>query len=110
MCVLACVSPSYRLRQVMKLLSVSLSLLEYWELPSRSLPGALRTQISAKLSELKAGILILLKVVHTHVSAHTNTDPHTRRHSQTLTSFWLFMFMRLTVNLYMQTDDGEEGR
>lgn len=43
---------------------------------------------------------------HTCVRAHK----HRPTHSQTLTSFWLFMFMRLTVNLYMQTDDGEEGR
>lgn len=46
---------------VLKLLSVSYHLLDSWELPSRSLPGALRTQISDKLSQLKAGIRLLFK-------------------------------------------------
>ncbi|XP_075871545.1 somatotropin isoform X2 [Nelusetta ayraudi] len=46
---------------VLKLLEVSYHLLDSWELPSRSLPGALRTQISEKLSQLKAGIRLLFK-------------------------------------------------
>ncbi|XP_037544587.1 somatotropin [Nematolebias whitei] len=48
---------------VLKLLSISFRLVESWEFPSRSLSGgsALRNQISPKLSELKTGILLLLR-------------------------------------------------
>ncbi|XP_040047331.1 somatotropin isoform X2 [Gasterosteus aculeatus] len=48
---------------VLKLLSISYRLVESWEFPSRSLSGgsAPRIQISPKLSELKTGILLLIK-------------------------------------------------
>ncbi|XP_059203295.1 somatotropin isoform X2 [Centropristis striata] len=48
---------------VLKLLSISYRLVESWEFPSRSLSGgsAPRNQISPKLSELKTGILLLIK-------------------------------------------------
>uniref|UniRef100_A0A3Q3WHD3 Somatotropin n=1 Tax=Mola mola TaxID=94237 RepID=A0A3Q3WHD3_MOLML len=46
---------------VLKLLSISYRLVESWEFPSRSLSGGLRTQISSKLSELKTGILLLIR-------------------------------------------------
>lgn len=52
------------LTQVLKLLSVSYRLLEFWELPSVVLPGASRTLISPKLSELKEGVRLLFKVSH----------------------------------------------
>uniref|UniRef100_A0A3B5AP55 Somatotropin n=1 Tax=Stegastes partitus TaxID=144197 RepID=A0A3B5AP55_9TELE len=48
---------------VLKLLSISYRLVESWEFPSRSLSGgsAPRNQISPKLSELKTGILLLIR-------------------------------------------------
>nr|Q9I9L5.1 RecName: Full=Somatotropin; AltName: Full=Growth hormone; Flags: Precursor [Odontesthes argentinensis]AAF36995.1 pregrowth hormone [Odontesthes argentinensis] len=48
---------------VLKLLSISYGLVESWEFPSRFLSGgsAPRTQISPKLSELKTGILLLIR-------------------------------------------------
>ncbi|KAM6913326.1 somatotropin [Lycodopsis pacificus] len=48
---------------VLKLLSISYRLVESWEFPSLSLSGgsAPRIQISPKLSELKTGILLLIK-------------------------------------------------
>ncbi|KAM9744763.1 somatotropin isoform 1-T4 [Menidia menidia] len=48
---------------VLKLLSISFGLVESWEFPSRFLPGGSspRTQISPKLSELKTGILLLMR-------------------------------------------------
>ncbi|XP_070704798.1 somatotropin [Pempheris klunzingeri] len=48
---------------VLKLLSISYRLVEWWEFPSRSLSGgsASRNQISSKLSELKTGILLLIQ-------------------------------------------------
>nr|BBM81659.1 growth hormone [Chrysiptera cyanea] len=48
---------------VLKLLSISYRLVETWEFPSRSLSGgsAPRNQISPKLSELKTGILLLIR-------------------------------------------------
>ncbi|NP_001290254.1 somatotropin precursor [Larimichthys crocea] len=48
---------------VLKLLSISYRLVESWEFPSRSLSGgsAPRNQISPKLSELKMGILLLIR-------------------------------------------------
>ncbi|KAF1380279.1 hypothetical protein EPR50_G00165190 [Perca flavescens] len=48
---------------VLKLLSISYRLVESWEFPSRSLSGGSvsRNQISPKLSELKTGILLLIK-------------------------------------------------
>uniref|UniRef100_A0A3Q3B5W3 Somatotropin n=1 Tax=Kryptolebias marmoratus TaxID=37003 RepID=A0A3Q3B5W3_KRYMA len=59
---------------VLKLLSISYRLVESWEFPSRSLSGgsAPRNQISPKLSELKTGILLLIRV-------RTHTD-HLYRH------------------------------
>ncbi|KAF7642539.1 hypothetical protein LDENG_00256260 [Lucifuga dentata] len=50
---------------VLKLLSISYRLVESWESPSRSLSGgsAPRTQISPKLSELKTGILLLIRAI-----------------------------------------------
>nr|Q9IB11.2 RecName: Full=Somatotropin; AltName: Full=Growth hormone; Flags: Precursor [Sciaenops ocellatus]AAC63266.1 growth hormone prohormone [Sciaenops ocellatus] len=48
---------------VLKLLSISYRLVESWEFPSRSLSGgsAPRNQISPKLSDLKTGILLLIR-------------------------------------------------
>ncbi|XP_042371676.1 somatotropin, partial [Plectropomus leopardus] len=46
---------------VLKLLSVSYRLVESWEFPSRSLSAGARNQISLKLSELKEGILLLIR-------------------------------------------------
>ncbi|KAM9783349.1 somatotropin [Syngnathus typhle] len=48
---------------VLKLLSISYRLVESWEFPSRSLSGgsAPRNQVSSKLSELKMGILLLIR-------------------------------------------------
>ncbi|XP_030590983.1 somatotropin [Archocentrus centrarchus] len=48
---------------VLKLLSISYRLIESWEFPSRSLSGgsSLRNQISPRLSELKTGILLLIR-------------------------------------------------
>nr|ADV17697.1 growth hormone precursor [Cichlasoma dimerus] len=48
---------------VLKLLSISHRLIESWEFPSRSLSGgsSLRNQISSRLSELKTGILLLIR-------------------------------------------------
>nr|XP_061829919.1 somatotropin isoform X2 [Nerophis lumbriciformis]XP_061829920.1 somatotropin isoform X2 [Nerophis lumbriciformis] len=48
---------------VLKLLSISYRLVESWEFPSRSLSAAPapRNQISSKLSELKMGILLLIR-------------------------------------------------
>nr|UEW62352.1 growth hormone [Channa maculata] len=48
---------------VLKLLIISYRLIESWEFPSRSLSGgsAQRNQISPKLSELKTGILLLIR-------------------------------------------------
>uniref|UniRef100_A0A3Q1B7U5 Somatotropin n=1 Tax=Amphiprion ocellaris TaxID=80972 RepID=A0A3Q1B7U5_AMPOC len=48
---------------VLKLLSISYRLVESWEFPSRSLSAgsAPRNQISPKLSELKTGILLLIR-------------------------------------------------
>nr|AAL36937.1 growth hormone precursor [Epinephelus awoara]QIQ08124.1 growth hormone [Epinephelus akaara] len=48
---------------VLKLLSISYRLVESWEFPSRSLSGgsAPRNQIFPKLSELKTGILLLIR-------------------------------------------------
>uniref|UniRef100_A0A3B5MT48 Somatotropin n=1 Tax=Xiphophorus couchianus TaxID=32473 RepID=A0A3B5MT48_9TELE len=49
--------------QVLKLLSISYRLVESWEFPSRSLSGGSgpRAQISPKLTELKMGIMLLIK-------------------------------------------------
>ncbi|XP_061606027.1 somatotropin isoform X1 [Phyllopteryx taeniolatus] len=49
---------------VLKLLSISYRLVESWEFPSRSLSGgsAPRNQVSSKLSELKMGILLLIRL------------------------------------------------
>ncbi|KAM6904477.1 somatotropin [Xenentodon cancila] len=48
---------------VLKLLSISYRLVESWEVPSHSLSGGSspRNQISPKLSELKTGILLLIR-------------------------------------------------
>ncbi|CAJ1075532.1 growth hormone [Xyrichtys novacula] len=48
---------------VLKLLSISYRLVESWEIPSRSLSGgsAPRNQISRTLTELKTGILLLIR-------------------------------------------------
>ncbi|XP_034046252.1 somatotropin [Thalassophryne amazonica] len=48
---------------VLKLLSISYNLIESWEFPSHSLSGgsAPRNQISPKLTELKTGILLLIR-------------------------------------------------
>nr|AAP42271.1 growth hormone [Monopterus albus] len=48
---------------VLKLLSISYQLVDSWKFPSHSLSGgsALRNQISPKLSELKTGILLLIR-------------------------------------------------
>ncbi|XP_061593358.1 somatotropin [Cololabis saira] len=48
---------------VLKLLSISYRLVESWEVPGHSLPGGSspRNQISPKLSELKTGILLLIR-------------------------------------------------
>uniref|UniRef100_A0A8C6SDK6 Somatotropin n=1 Tax=Neogobius melanostomus TaxID=47308 RepID=A0A8C6SDK6_9GOBI len=46
---------------VLKLLLVSYRLVESWELPSRSLSALSRNQISAKLSELKTGLQLLIR-------------------------------------------------
>ncbi|XP_068606316.1 somatotropin [Brachionichthys hirsutus] len=47
---------------VLKLLSISYRLVESWEFPSRSLVGSSpRNQISPKLSELRTGILLLIR-------------------------------------------------
>ena len=48
--------------QVLNLLSISLRLVESWEFPSRSLPVGSRNLISPKLTELKTGIQLLMKV------------------------------------------------
>nr|P87391.1 RecName: Full=Somatotropin; AltName: Full=Growth hormone; Flags: Precursor [Sebastes schlegelii]AAB49492.1 growth hormone [Sebastes schlegelii]AAS48081.1 growth hormone precursor [Sebastes schlegelii] len=48
---------------ILKLLSISYRLVESWEIPSRSLSGgsAPRNLISPKLTQLKAGILLLIE-------------------------------------------------
>lgn len=56
---------------VLKLLSISYRLVDSWEFPSRFLSGgsAPRNQISQKLSELKTGILLLIRTLQ------ANQDP-----------------------------------
>nr|AYM55560.1 growth hormone [Odontobutis potamophila] len=46
---------------VLKLLLVSYRLVESWEVPSRSLSASARNQIPAKLSELKTGLMLLIR-------------------------------------------------
>nr|BAK09568.1 growth hormone [Leucopsarion petersii]BAM31231.1 growth hormone [Leucopsarion petersii]BAM31232.1 growth Hormone [Leucopsarion petersii] len=46
---------------VLELLLVSYRLVESWEVPSRSLSALSRDQISAKLSELKTGLQLLIR-------------------------------------------------
>ncbi|KAM4717043.1 somatotropin [Anableps anableps] len=48
---------------VLKLLSISYRLVESWEFPSRSLPGASapRNHISLRLTELKMGLMLLIR-------------------------------------------------
>lgn len=59
---------------MLKLLSISYRLVESWEFPSRSLSGgsAPRIQISPKLSELKTGILLLIKVRRSQIEHFSN--------------------------------------
>uniref|UniRef100_A0A3Q2P8E6 Somatotropin n=1 Tax=Fundulus heteroclitus TaxID=8078 RepID=A0A3Q2P8E6_FUNHE len=61
---------------VLKLLSISYRLVESWEFPSRSLSGGSspRNQISPKLSELKTGILLLIRANQDAPEIFTDTS------------------------------------
>ncbi|XP_013878627.1 somatotropin [Austrofundulus limnaeus] len=63
---------------VLKLLSISYRLVESWELPSLSLYGGSspRNQISLKLSELKTGILLLIRANQDPVEIFTDISAH----------------------------------
>uniref|UniRef100_A0A3Q4HNK1 Somatotropin n=1 Tax=Neolamprologus brichardi TaxID=32507 RepID=A0A3Q4HNK1_NEOBR len=61
---------------VLKLLSISYRLVESWEFPSRSLSGgsSLRNQISPRLSELKTGILLLIRANQDEAENYPDSD------------------------------------
>uniref|UniRef100_A0A1A8FSG9 Somatotropin n=1 Tax=Nothobranchius korthausae TaxID=1143690 RepID=A0A1A8FSG9_9TELE len=61
---------------VLKLLSISYRLVESWEFPSRSLSegSTPRSQISPKLSELKTGILLLIRANQDAAEIFTDTS------------------------------------
>ncbi|XP_051904990.1 somatotropin isoform X2 [Hippocampus zosterae] len=62
---------------VLKLLSISYRLVESWEFPSHSLSGGSspRNQVSSKLSELKMGILLLIRANQDGAEMFSDSSP-----------------------------------